>query len=313
MLSVAVIGRNEARGLGACLASVDEALKGLDHEVLYVDSGSTDASMAIALAAGARCYRLCTRHPTAGLGRRVGALEARGEHILFLDGDMLLSAGFAQDALAEMSQSGWDGAVGVRRDLYERNGVLDEAHPHDVGPVVLCEASSFGGAVLLRREALLTAGNWAAGVIAREEDELYARLLSSGARVVSLPVPMATHIDRVRDNRGLWTLLTSPRRLGLGQAIRHAFRARSLVALLPRVWESLACWLADALCLVALCIWGGAAFSPAVLAQASQLLWFRFAPQGMRGYAAQKLLFFALPAGFFALRTPDEAYEAVTP
>ena len=44
-------------------------------------------------------FLLAERQTTAGLGRFVGAKEARGEYLLFLDGDMQLCPGFAEKAL----------------------------------------------------------------------------------------------------------------------------------------------------------------------------------------------------------------------
>ena len=69
MISVIVIGKNEGERLSACFESIRSALGVLSHEVVYVDSGSSDGSLALAAAAGARCYLLSETHTTAGLGR----------------------------------------------------------------------------------------------------------------------------------------------------------------------------------------------------------------------------------------------------
>ena len=88
MISVVVIGKNEGERLAACLNSIHAALSKLSHEIIYVDSCSTDQSLQTARSLGARCYLLAEKDTTAGLGRFVGAKEARGEYLLFLDGDM---------------------------------------------------------------------------------------------------------------------------------------------------------------------------------------------------------------------------------
>ena len=88
MISVIVIGRNEGARLDACMGSIRTALGVLAHEIVYVDSRSADDSLARAHAHGARCFLLEDPDTTAGLGRFVGAREARGEYLLFLDGDM---------------------------------------------------------------------------------------------------------------------------------------------------------------------------------------------------------------------------------
>ena len=109
MISVVVIGKNEGERLAACLKSIQTALNVLAHEVVYVDSCSTDQSLQTAKTLGARCFLLAERQTTAGLGRFVGAKEARGEYLLFLDGDMQLCPGFAEKALMAIAAKGYDG------------------------------------------------------------------------------------------------------------------------------------------------------------------------------------------------------------
>ena len=76
MISVIVIGKNEGERLVACLKSIQTALSALAHEVVYVDSCSTDQSLQTAKALGARCFLLAERKTTAGLGRFVGTKDA---------------------------------------------------------------------------------------------------------------------------------------------------------------------------------------------------------------------------------------------
>ena len=116
MISVIVIGKNEAERIGLCLKSIKDAMGFMLHEILYVDSRSQDQSAEIARRWGARCFVLNTPDTTAGLGRLVGAKEAKGEYLLFLDADMQLRKGFLESAMMVMAQSGYDGATGIRDD-----------------------------------------------------------------------------------------------------------------------------------------------------------------------------------------------------
>ncbi len=82
LLSAALIVRDEASHLPDCLAS----LAGVADEVVIVDTGSADDTVAIARAHGARVFS----HPWNGgfaEPRNVGLDEARGEWILYLDAD----------------------------------------------------------------------------------------------------------------------------------------------------------------------------------------------------------------------------------
>ena len=87
-VSVVVIGRNEARRLSRCLESVQKSVwNDLRWELIYVDSHSTDESPQIAQQCGARVLRLGDVPPSAAAARNLGWRAARGELILFLDGD----------------------------------------------------------------------------------------------------------------------------------------------------------------------------------------------------------------------------------
>ena len=75
--------------LGACLDSVlQQSLR--DIEVICVDDGSTDGSLALAQGYAARDKRvrvIACEHSNAGRCRNVGMAEAKGEWLSFLDAD----------------------------------------------------------------------------------------------------------------------------------------------------------------------------------------------------------------------------------
>src|SRR6056297_3022296 len=83
------IGRNEGERLKRCLAS----LEGLVAPIVYVDSGSTDGSVAAARNAGAEVVELDPSAPfTAARARNVGLvrlseIDPDGTYVQFLDGD----------------------------------------------------------------------------------------------------------------------------------------------------------------------------------------------------------------------------------
>jgi len=308
MLSVVVIGRNEASDLGGCLRSVRETLTHVDHELIYVDSGSKDDSLSIARRNGAQCLRLRTPQTTAGLARRAGALEARGDYLLFLDGDMHLQPGFVETALTVMETSGFEGATGIRHDVYLRKGRVTGENLNYYRCTNRRNAPEFGGAILLRAAALEKAGGWASNIRACEEAELHARFNKHGVRVVELPIPMIRHYDRARNNRGVWGALIASRRLGLGQALVNAARMRCAGALFNRERVAFRCWAADMLCVTALCLGGRTALWVVAAAQLLQLLAFALLGR-TSGFLGQKLLLLYLPAGVLSYRTRDENYD----
>ena len=92
-IGAVVIGRNEGARLEACLAS----LRGRVGRMVYVDSGSTDGSVAAARRLGAAVVELDRDQPfTAARARNAGlAAFADGdppEYLQFVDGDCTVDA-----------------------------------------------------------------------------------------------------------------------------------------------------------------------------------------------------------------------------
>lgn len=301
MLSVVVIGKNAAAFLPACLDSVAASLSGFDHEVLYVDARSGDGSRALALSRGARVLVPEEARTTPALGRFLGARAARGEWLLFLDHDMRLVPGFIEAALAEAARGGWQGIVGQRTDFYLGAGRVTGRCENYFGVTRTGPARAFGGAVLLQREALLRAGNWAPPVETYEEVELYARLRKHGVRVAELPVPMIRHYDEQRGSRSPLRVLVNRRRLGLGQAVVHAIGCGSLGSLLLLERRAFATWLLQMLSIIALFSLGAVALLPVLLLQALTLLALVLRGEG-RSFVTHTLLLLYLPLGMLSLR-----------
>src|SRR4051812_29985706 len=91
VLSVIVIGRNEAAGLDPLQRSIAPLADRVECETIYVDSASTDDSVDVATTLFDRTVVLDEdANLSASAGRYVGAGLARGEWMLFLDGDMIL-------------------------------------------------------------------------------------------------------------------------------------------------------------------------------------------------------------------------------
>ena len=95
--------------MGACVRAVREQFGG-DGEVLCVDDASTDDSAAAAAAAGARVIR-AAGNVGAARARNLGAKEASGDVLLFLDADVVLQPG-ALPALRAAFDAGYDAVVG---------------------------------------------------------------------------------------------------------------------------------------------------------------------------------------------------------
>ncbi|MBD3662391.1 glycosyltransferase [Sulfitobacter sp. TSTF-M16] len=187
-----VIGRNEGARLVACLAS----LEGEVGQVIYVDSGSTDGSIAAARAHGARVVLLDQDAPfTAARARNAGfaAIDPGTEYVQFLDGDCALRAGWISKAAAFLDAHA-DVAVvcGRRRErapgasIY--NALIDREWDTPMGAALAC-----GGDALVRVDALADVGGYRDDLIAGEEPELCVRLRAAGWRIWRLDAEMTWH------------------------------------------------------------------------------------------------------------------------
>ncbi|WP_084960958.1 glucosyl-3-phosphoglycerate synthase [Thermoactinospora rubra] len=93
-VSVVLPARNEERTVGVIVSAIVRDLTGLVDEVLVVDSRSTDATAAVAAAAGARVVHqdavLPHLPPMSGKGEALwkGLAASRGELVVFIDADL---------------------------------------------------------------------------------------------------------------------------------------------------------------------------------------------------------------------------------
>lgn len=204
-LSVVVIGRNEGERLSVCLQSVRSA----EHpdyklELIYVDSDSTDDSVARAEALGAKVIKVKPERPSAATGRNAGWHAATGDFVLFLDGDTVLDSHFLPKAMSALEQATDIAAIwGHRREsrpqdsLYNRVLDLDWIYPP--GDTAFC-----GGDALFRRAALIESGGFDATLIAGEEPELCTRLRALGYRIHHIDEPMTKHDLAITHWRQYW-------------------------------------------------------------------------------------------------------------
>ncbi|MEE4661461.1 MAG: glycosyltransferase family 2 protein [Halieaceae bacterium] len=118
-LSVVIPAKNESAGLSALLPALRSAYP--DAELIVVSDGSTDDTVAVAEAAGARVLR----HPYSkgnGAAIKTGARAATGDAILFMDGD---GQHRVEDmgALLARFEEGYDLVVGARQGLGDQASV----------------------------------------------------------------------------------------------------------------------------------------------------------------------------------------------
>lgn len=200
------IGRNEGERLVRCLA----ALEAQGLPIVYVDSGSTDASIAEAEKVGATVLEIDLSVPfTAARARNAGwakALEVFPEaaFIQFLDGDCELDPGWIPAALAAFEADPDLAAVCGRRrekfpDATRWNRMIDgEWGAAPAGPAKAC-----GGDALIRVAALQAVDGYREDLIAGEEPEMCYRMRQKGWKILRLAEEMTLH-DAAMTRFGQW-------------------------------------------------------------------------------------------------------------
>lgn len=192
-VSVVVIGRNEGARLARSLSSVEQTHWGtVEYECIYIDSGSTDQSVALATGTGVQVRVLEDPAPCAAKARNLGLRCAQGEFVMFLDGDSELHPDFILRALATMDDPQCCAVSGLLRerdpDQSIFTAVMDLDWIQKPGPQLF-----FGGNVLTRRACLNAVGGFDPLLTGGEEPELSARLRAKGWRIELIDAPMARH------------------------------------------------------------------------------------------------------------------------
>jgi GT2 family glycosyltransferase len=205
IIGVVVIGRNEGDRLKRCLESVTK----VTDKIIYVDSGSTDESVAMVLGMGLRVIELDLHIPfTAARARNEGGkslvkFAPNLDYIQFVDGDCELASGWLE-AAASFLESHKDIAMvcGRLRERYPENSIYnllcDAEWDTPIGVAKTC-----GGNAMIRSKTFVAEGGYRPDLIAGEESEFCVRLREKGWKIWRLDAEMALH-DAAMTHFGQW-------------------------------------------------------------------------------------------------------------
>ncbi len=195
-IGVVAIGRNEGARLRHCLESV----RGAVGDVVYVDSGSTDDSVAMSRALGVAVVELDLRQPfTAARARNAGfgrLLELRPslDYVFFVDGDCEVVQGWLETAGRYLDEHPEFAVVwGFRRERFPEKSVYNllcdvEWQDYPTGETKFC-----GGDALIRVDAFRQVNGYRPDLICGEEPEMCVRLRAAGWRIWHLQDAMTLH------------------------------------------------------------------------------------------------------------------------
>jgi GT2 family glycosyltransferase len=195
-IGVVAIGRNEGMRLKRCLESVLGAVS----DVVYVDSGSTDDSVAISRTLAVAVVELDLRQPfTAARARNAGVgrlleLQPSLDYVFFVDGDCEVVRGWLETAGRYLDEHP-DFAVvwGLRRERFPEKSAYNllcdvEWQDYPTGETRFC-----GGDALIRVDAFRQVDGYRPDLICGEEPEMCVRLRAAGWRIWHLLEAMTLH------------------------------------------------------------------------------------------------------------------------
>ena len=195
LIGIVVVGRNEGDRLNRALTST--LAEG--RTVVYVDSGSTDDSVALAQSMGVEVVELdpnyaftAARAYNSGV-ERLRELAPSVEFVQFLDGDCELVDYWLDSAFATMEGDSSIAVIcGRRREEHRTRNIfhrlIDMEWNTRVGELTECGAEG-----LMRLSLFNQVGGFDESLIAGEEPELCLRLRRAGGKVMRIDADVSLH------------------------------------------------------------------------------------------------------------------------
>jgi GT2 family glycosyltransferase len=205
-VGVVVIGRNEGERLKRCLRSLLDQGAG---PIVYVDSGSSDDSVAFSQSLGVDVVNLDTSVPfTMARGRNAGFAELQRRYptlrwVQFVDGDCEVRQGWiaaARDALSTRPDVA--AVCGRRRERHPEASIYNRLADMEWN-APLGEVEECGGDVMFRSPVFIEVGGFNPRMIAGEEPELCVRVRERGHKILRVGVEMTLH-DAAMSRFGQW-------------------------------------------------------------------------------------------------------------
>lgn len=175
---------------GRYLAETIESVLAQTHpevEIIFIDDGSTDDSLSIAMA-----YPITVlAQPNQGVSaaRNNAAAHATGDFLLFLDSDDLLYSDSLEVMVGTLAAAGpgVGFCYGQLQYFGEKSGIFASS-PFD--PVKLARENYIQTSALFRRDVFERVGGFDRGFALREDWELFVRIWHHGLAGVHLPRPV---------------------------------------------------------------------------------------------------------------------------
>ncbi|UTW10632.1 glycosyltransferase [Marinobacterium rhizophilum] len=189
-LTVIIKALNEEQKIEACITSILREVKGLNAEVILVDSCSKDKTIEISKKYPIKIIQFKNHEDiNCGAAVQLGYQVATGDYIYLIDGDMEMAEGFLKKALVYLKSSkdtaGVSGLI-KDRDLTSASDRRRKANYESITKPI--NSKSLGGGGLYKKIAIDDVHYFGHSALEScEELELGVRLISRGWKLTRLP------------------------------------------------------------------------------------------------------------------------------
>jgi len=136
-ISVVVCVYNEEENIKPLIEKITTSLKGPDYEIIYVDDGSTDKTVAEILSTNHSGLTLISLRKNYGQSSALaaGIRHAKGEYIVLLDGDLQNDPSDIPMMLEKAEKEGWDMIAGYRKN--RKDGMIFRKLPSLIANAII--------------------------------------------------------------------------------------------------------------------------------------------------------------------------------
>jgi len=188
MFSIIIATKNELNYIGRTLAILKRVLRGFKAEILVVDS-SIDGTYEVAKKLADKAYRF--KEEGLSKARNYGAKKARGDILVFMDADTIVSKKLFEEALEAFKDPGVLAAVCYALPYSEANFIQKTFYLLDSTYIKLCRKFPFllrlynrGDFFAVRRKAFFKVGGFDENFHMMEITDFINRLMEHGKIVV---------------------------------------------------------------------------------------------------------------------------------
>ena len=199
-ISAIIPARNSETTLPLCLQGIKTSVPPVS-EIVVVSDGSTDRTGNIAREYGVKLIDLPGNHQ-ANYCRNIGASEATGDVLLFLDSDVVLRPGALQNAVESLSDGQVEAVVGLYSARHRHPNVASQYKNLWIRYSYLKSRRSvdwiFGAIAVIRKEAFTKAGGFDRSLFTHKggDLELGKRMTHARPSIILNPAVEAEHLKQ---------------------------------------------------------------------------------------------------------------------